>query len=182
MAREGTREGQRLLAPSVALTSFNPARGTAVGLKPVLRQRSRYGFLMSNLGFLIELDTVSEVVERPTVYPIPQTPSWLMGLLNLRGNLVPVFNFRLSLNLGGIAAEKQHLLLLDEGSDAVGFFVESLPQPVTPDHRLPNPPPLPEALREYVGAVYSSDDTVWLEFDHRGFFQALAATVMTAEA
>lgn len=180
MAREETTENPRLLAPSAALNSFNPARGAIVGLKPVLRQRIRYGFRMGNMGFLIDIDTVSEVVERATVYPVPQTPPWLVGLLNLRGNLVPVFDFKASLSLDNVAPDNHYLLLLGEGGDMVGFFVESLPQTVDTSHKLAHPPPLPAALRGYAGDIYSFDKIVWVEFDHRNFFQSLAASAVTA--
>jgi len=181
MAREEATENPRLLAPSTALNSFNPARGAIVGLKPILRQRVRYGFRVGNLGFLIDTDTVSEVVERATVYSVPQTPSWLVGLLNLRGNLVPVFDFKASLNLGNSTPDKHYLLLLGEGSDMVGFFVENLPQTVDISHKLTHPPPLPAVLRGYAGDIYSFDNVVWVEFDHRNFFQSLAASAVTSD-
>lgn len=181
MVREEATENPRLLVPSAALNNFNPARGTIVGLKPVLRRRVRYGFRVGNLGFLIDIDTVSEVVERATVYSVPQTPPWLVGLLNLRGNLVPVFDFNASLNLENAASDRHYLLLLGEGGDMVGFFVENLPQVVDITHKLANPPPLPGALRGYAGDIYSFDKIVWVEFDHRNFFQSLAGSAMTAE-
>jgi len=64
----------------------------------------------------------------------------------------------------------------------VSFFVENLPQPVNTAHKLAHPPPLPAALRGYTTDVYSSDKIIWVEFDHRGFFQSLAAAASTTES
>ncbi|MBK8183410.1 MAG: chemotaxis protein CheW [Candidatus Competibacteraceae bacterium] len=96
---------------------------------------------------------MSEIVEQAIVYPIPQTPPWLKGLINLRGNLVPVFDLRLSLKLGSTLQEENYLLLLGEGDDSVSFFVENLPQPVNTNHKLTHPIPLPPVLRGYTSDV-----------------------------
>lgn len=182
MVQNEVEDNRRLLMPSVALRAFDPKQRALIGFKSSFRQRVRYGFRIDSLGFLIEANTVSEVVEEPTVYPIPQTPSWLVGLINLRGNLVPVFDLRLSLRLGNAAQGKYYLLLLGEGEDMVSFFVENLPQPVNTAHKLVHPPPLPAALRGYTTDVYSSDKIIWVEFDHRGFFQSLAAAASATES
>lgn len=174
MAREGVNENPRLLKPSMALGRFRPAHGAVAGLKSAPRQRARYGFRIGDLGFLIGQDTVSEVVERSTVYVVPQTPRWLAGLINLRGNLVPVFDLPLCLGLEASNVDKRYLLVLDTGDDAVGLFVENMPQLAKTEHSLAQSPPLPTALRAYVAAVYREGKILWLEFDHRGFFASLA--------
>lgn len=179
MAQDDLREPRRLLTPSLALGSFNPRRGMIAGLKPVLRQRVRYGFRIGELGFLIGADTVSEVVEQATVYPVPQTPPWLAGIVNLRGNLVPVFDLQRCLEFKVDHQEKRYLLVLDKGDDAIGLFIENLPQLMNANHKLAHPPPLPAVLRGHVAMVYGEDKIIWVEFDHRGFFQSLA-TRMTA--
>lgn len=175
MAQPAVDENPRLLKPSAALGRFNPARGgVAISLKAAPRQRARYGFRVGDLGLLISPDTISEVVAQSTVYLIPQTPPWLAGLINLRGNLVPVFDLPLCLNLEASSQEKRYLLVLDTGDQAIGVFVEGMPQPADTSHVLERTPPLPEVLRPYVATVYRDGGMIWLEFDHRGFFESLA--------
>lgn len=181
MAQKQTGEHQRLLMPSTALSSFNPARGAITGLKPIPYQQIRYGFRMGNLGFLIGADTVSEIVEQAIVYPIPQIPPWLVGLINLRGNLVPVFDLKLCLGLESAIQRKHYLLVLDEGDDAVGLFIENLPQPVSAGRKLVRLPPLPVALQQHVAEAYSLNNDIWVEFNHREFFESLKIeTTVTA--
>lgn len=81
MVQNEVEDNRRLLMPSVALRAFDPKQRALIGFKSSFRQRVRYGFRIDSLGFLIEANTVSEVVEEPIVYPIPQTPSWLVGLI-----------------------------------------------------------------------------------------------------
>jgi twitching motility protein PilI len=167
---------RRWLSPSAALNRFKPPRGMATGISPVDRQRARYGFQIGGIGLLIGQDTSSEVLERVPVYPLPKAPTWLMGLVNLRGNLIPVFDVKLILELesGDAQDQDQRRLLILGGSDkAVGILIDGLPQLAATQNVLSRLPPLPVALRPYVTKAYARDNAVWLEFDHYGFFGAL---------
>lgn len=169
---------RRWLSPSAALNRFKPPPGMATGIAPAERRRVRYGFRVGGIGLLIGQDLVSEVLEQSPVYPLPNTPPWLLGLVNLRGNLAPVFDVKRFLELeDGNARDKRRLLILDRGDKAVAILIDGLPQTAVTSHALSRLPPLPAALRTHVAKAYAQDDVVWLEFDHQGFFQALGGQV-----
>mgnify|MGYP003952499105 CR=1 FL=1 len=44
------------------------------------------------LGLLLPPGDVAELVRGARVSAVPNTPSWFVGLINRRGNLVPVFD------------------------------------------------------------------------------------------
>lgn len=52
----------------------------------------RLGFRIGNLGLLIAEQATSELSEVLAICPIPFSKNWLLGLMNLRGNLMPVFD------------------------------------------------------------------------------------------
>jgi len=165
---------RRWLNPSAALSRFKPPSGVATGIAPVERQRARYGFRVGGISLLVGQDTVSEVLERAPVYPLPNTPPWMLGLVNLRGNLAPVFDVKRFLDLEDSALqEKRRLLVFDQGDKAVGILIDGLPQAADTSHALSRLPPLPAALRTHVTKAYVQDGVAWLEFDHQGFFRAL---------
>ena len=89
----GSNEGQWLIATQV-LGRFRPAAGTGVSTDAANEAPLRYGFTVGKVALLMRSDCMSEVVKPPPIYPIPNTPPWLSGILNLRGNLVPVFDLR----------------------------------------------------------------------------------------
>jgi twitching motility protein PilI len=174
MNNKSGKTPRRWLSPSAALNRFKPPRGIATGIAPVERQRARYGFQIGDIGLLIGQDTSSEVLERAPVYPLPKAPTWLLGLVNLRGNLVPVFDVKPLLELeGDDAQDKRRLLILGGGDKAVGIMIDGLPQLAATNNALSRLPPLPAALRPYVAKAYVRDNAVWLEFDHYGFFGSL---------
>jgi twitching motility protein PilI len=165
------------LSPSIALNRFNPPADTAIKIQQTKSRRMRYGFRVGHVGLLISSNTVSEVIEKATICPIPHTPSWLSGLINLRGNLLPVFDFQQLLALQRVNQNKQRILILDKGEQAVGIIVDDLPQALDANQKLSRLPPLPPVLRACVSRAYSDGGAVWLEFNHQSFFLSLASQI-----
>ncbi|MDG4596080.1 MAG: chemotaxis protein CheW [Candidatus Contendobacter sp.] len=169
------RVARRWLNPSAALSRFKPPSSVVTGIASVEQQRARYGFRVGGLSLLVNQDTVSEVLEQTSIYPLPNVPPWMLGLINLRGNLAPVFDVKRFLDMEDSAAdqEKRRLLVFDQGDKSVGILIDGLPRLVAIGHALPRLPPLPTPLRTHVTKAYTQDEIVWLEFDHQGFFRAL---------
>ena len=168
-----------LLAPSQALNRFQLPTELVVGDTTFTFERIRYGFPLSSasgFGLLIDSDTPSEVIDPQTIFPLPNTPAALLGLINLRGNLIPVFDFQSLLN---IAPEQDNqttrrILILGSSERTVGILIDSLPEVPDLSHKLNRLPPLPANLTEHVSAAYSSDGFIWLDFQHHSFFRTLA--------
>lgn len=137
--------------------------------------RMSYGFRLANLGFVISAETNSEVMEPLPIFPLPNTPSWFLGLSNLRGNIVPVYNLEKAFDIHADEEGKRYLMVLGKNDQAVGVMISGLPQPLILDeaHVMTDQPPLPKSLREFATKTYMIDQQPWIEFDHRDFFQAL---------
>lgn len=146
----------------------------------------RYGFEVAGIGLLLEEQTQSEVVEAKNAYALPNTPKWLTGLINLRGNLVPIFDLRVVLDFdrsrvasGGEAA-KEYFLVVDKGERAAGFVTEQLPAAVRDIGGAISTPVIPAVLREHVSGAWLRSDRVWFEFDHRSFLETLTSRLKSA--
>jgi twitching motility protein PilI len=136
---------------------------------------ARFGLRLADFGLLVAEGTLSEIVTEPVVYPIPKTPAWIRGLINLRGNLVPVFDLHILLGLGEPEADRKRLaLVLGRGEGAGAVFIDALPQAVDTRRRMQQLPPLPVPLQEHVTAAYIDAGVPWLEFSHERLFAALA--------
>ena len=161
------------LLPGAALDRFVPPANMAL-VAVVEKEVARYGFKIGELGLLIQLGSGSEVMQMPTIWTLPGAPPWMLGLINLRGNLVPVFDIRQVLSLGQRKAEiKPLVLIFDQGDKAVGIMIDDYPKPLAALAQLPNLPQLPTALRGHVHKGYVKDEMIWLEFDQNSFFEEL---------
>jgi twitching motility protein PilI len=175
---QATADG-RWLSPGAALNRFDPPEGFDINTTPADDWRVRFGFQIGNVHLLIRSESVSEVLEKGPVYPIPNTPTWLLGLMNLRGNLVPVFDLHQLLETGNDGRRKQMLLVLDKGVKAGAIIIDGLPQALSAAPKLQRLPPLPSALRNHSHEAFAKNGTVWLEFDHRSFFRSVAEQIAT---
>lgn len=165
---------RRWLTPSEALTRFAPSGDLAVATSPSEDTRVRFGFRIGGLRLLIEQDSTSEIVEQGAIHSIPTTPPWLVGLMNLRGNLVPVFDLHRLLEISADSRKKRMVLMLDKDEDAVAILIEGFPEALTEARLLQRLPPLPKTLENHIKGAYAKENKVWLEFEHKGFFKTMA--------
>jgi purine-binding chemotaxis protein CheW len=59
-------------------------------------------YLSFNIGnelFAINVLKVLEVLQKQNITPVPNAPGYIMGIINFRGDVVPVFNTRTKFNL-----------------------------------------------------------------------------------
>jgi len=178
MQAQAEQEASPVLAPSAALTRFLAPLGALLG--PVQARKEqvvRYGFRVSSLGLLIKPGTGSEVVEARGIAPMPNAPRWLAGVMNLRGNPVPVFDLCAALELPrNDESQKSMVLVLDKGEKAAGLLIDGVPRVVSEGTPIDLPTALPARLAPFAPHAVATGDAVWLEFDHAEFLTNLAAT------
>ena len=164
-----------------SLDHFDPFQGLIDNEEKAEELRNmRYGFSTGAQNILIDSKTICEVVQSAQIYRIPNTRSWVLGVINLRGNLVPVFDLLRRLDETATRAEDQRLLIMDQGERAAGIYIDGLPQalkidPDDADQRAAIPEDIPEAIREHVVTAYRVDTNTWLEVNHRELFSELLA-------
>ncbi len=132
----------------------------------------RYGYRLGGLALLVEAGLKSEVTAAARLCPVPRTPPALAGLINVRGNIVPVFDLEQALGLPPPEQAPEHVLVLGEGEAAAGVRIARLPESV----RLAAPAPAqpPPALAGYAGeAWHDAGGTLWWALDHRACFRHL---------
>jgi purine-binding chemotaxis protein CheW len=56
-------------------------------------------FRLGEQRYALRLDAVDRVIRAVAVTPVPETPAFVLGLVNLAGQLLPVFSLRRCLGL-----------------------------------------------------------------------------------
>ena len=134
----------------------------------------RYGYQLGGVNLLIDEFAVSEVIKKPVIYPVPNTPSWIQGLLNLRGILVPVFNLKKHLGLEE-EIKSDTLLVIDKGERAFSTFVDTLPVSINVDDEefseTSTPDNIPDILNPFVKKAFKYKDDIWFEINHEAFIK-----------
>lgn len=86
---------------------------------------SGIGFSLLGCRFVAPLGQISEMLEVPNYTKLPGVQSWVVGLANVRGRLLPLFD--MSQYLGGKATSqrKQHrVLVIDSNNFYSGLIVD----------------------------------------------------------
>ena len=56
-------------------------------------------FILKDEEYCLEILKVREIMGRVEITPLPQTPDFIQGIINLRGNIVPIVDLRLKFGL-----------------------------------------------------------------------------------
>lgn len=76
-------------------------------------------FTMSKEVFALEIAQVREVLDMAEITRIPKTPTHMRGVVNLRGNAVPVMDLKLKFGLGETESTiNTRIIILEFGSGA----------------------------------------------------------------
>lgn len=73
----------------------------------------------------LDITKVREVTELPPYVPVPKSPEFLLGLVNIRGEVVPIISIRKRLGIGGNELSEL-ILVVEEGERIAGLRVDSL--------------------------------------------------------
>ena len=66
---------------------------------PRTNQHQMVLFSLDGQRYALRLDAVERVIRAAAVTPVPETPAFVLGLVNLAGQLLPVFSLRRCLGL-----------------------------------------------------------------------------------
>jgi twitching motility protein PilI len=123
-------------------------------------------FRIGQMRLLAPFDKASELVEMPNVYPLPRMPANLLGLVNLHGRIVPLFDLATLFETQHLPREKRMVLVIGHGKDAAGIVIDGLPRRMAflPESQIV-PPALPAAATGAVLATFVAGKDAWFEFD-----------------
>jgi purine-binding chemotaxis protein CheW len=106
-------------------------------------------YLTFKLGeevFALDIAKVREVLDFTTVTKVPQTPDFMLGVINLRGSVVPVVDMRLKFGLSGMEKTVNTCIIIVEvemdGEVVVlGALVDSVQEVIELETTQIEPPP-----------------------------------------
>lgn len=123
-------------------------------------------FMSDGLIFGVSTENVIEIITNYMIRPLPMVPDYIRGIINLRGQVLPVMDIRLRMNKPFREyTSTTCIIILEIQSTLIGIVVDSVLQ--VQDIDIAGAPPIPiENRQELTNAMISLDDgTVVLLLD-----------------
>jgi len=80
-------------------------------------------FKLADEEYAVEITAVQEVLRLQKITPVPQVPHFVLGVLNIRGEIVPVFDLRKKFGLAEKEPDVQTKIVIVKVYDAVISFI-----------------------------------------------------------
>ncbi len=87
------------------------------------------GFIIGSEEFAVDILDVKEIIEVPELTRVPNAPAHVLGVINLRGQIVPVIDLRMKFNLPYPPSEDEEerkIVVIEADDKVVGILVDAV--------------------------------------------------------
>lgn len=128
-------------------------------------------FKVGNEDYGFDILLVNAIEKYAGVVSIPNSPDFILGMVNLRGEIIPVFSLRKKFGLPEIAPDDKTQLIVTRSNDMlVGFKVDSVDEIV--EIRFDEIQAVPSIVRasntKYARSIASKSGKLAILIDHDG--------------
>ncbi len=124
-------------------------------------------FMLGEESYAIPLLSVKEVIAPPEITPVPQTPPYFLGIMNLRGQIISVMDLRTKLSIKPSASSETSVIICDLISSSIGIVVDSIDSVLSPTREALSAKPEIQSQRntDYIEGVFRNGEQLVLLLD-----------------
>jgi len=84
-------------------------------------------FLVNEMNYAIDIDRIHEIIYFKKATPLPQAPSFIEGVLDLRGTVVPIIDLKKKMGMtSDITTPSSHILIVKLHNNILGVIVDEV--------------------------------------------------------
>lgn len=129
-------------------TASEPEEAAEVGEEPARENEEpadeaeieAISFMLDNEEYAVDIHQVKEVIKTREVTEVPRAPKDILGVISLRGVVVPVMNLRGRLGMP-MKEDGERIVIVKDGADILGLLVDSVKHVVRVSEDAIEPPP-----------------------------------------
>ncbi len=88
-------------------------------------------FMLDEVEYGVDILRVHEILRYPDITRLPNTPDFIKGVINLRGNVIPVVDVRIRFGFPkGTVTDLTRIIVVETGGKQVGLLVDNVYQVV----------------------------------------------------
>lgn len=113
-------------------------------------------FMIGNEEYAVDILFVQEINRMIQITKVPNSPTFIEGVINLRGRIIPVVDLRVRLGINKIEyGRKTRIIVVKINEMIIGFIVDSVSEVLRIPNSITEPPPSMVAGidAEYITAI-----------------------------
>ena len=114
-------------------------------------------FKIGSESYGININYVKAIEKEYKIIPVPNAPANIKGMINLRGEIIPIYSLRTRFKMQDTQMEKRQLLIVNLGEESIAYEVDSLVgiQTIQPEQVHDVPVILQSDETGYIGNILS---------------------------
>lgn len=132
----------------------------------------------------LDIDIVKEIIAMMNTTPVPKTPEYIQGVMNLRGNIIPVVNLRKKFGMENKESnDRTAIVIVSIEGTSIGFIVDRVEEVMAVEKSQFSKPPnfdtkidsefISKMVRTESGVVMILDLKKVFDKDELSFFESL---------
>jgi purine-binding chemotaxis protein CheW len=125
-------------------------------------------FFLAGEEYGLEILKVQEIIGMMEITPVPRTPEWIRGVLNLRGKVIPVIDLRLKFGMPATERTAETCIIVVEANRVqTGIVVDQVSEVLNiPGEAIDEAPAFgPEVRTDFILGIGKSENRVKLLLD-----------------
>jgi purine-binding chemotaxis protein CheW len=132
-------------------------------------ERLFLGFTAGDQAYATDVAAVREILRIPRIYTLPKVPSFVKGVIDLRGVVMPVLDLKERLGMGPVDLKKGRVIVVVPGNKPLGILVDTVVEVfrTSPKAILPPPEMLEEGQLGFIEGMVRVDAHLYLVLNSR---------------
>ena len=125
-------------------------------------------FFLGDEEYGLEILTVQEIIGMMDITPVPQTPDYIQGVINLRGKVIPIVDLRTKFMMPGADRTSETCIIVVQANGIqTGIVVDKVSEVLDiPGNAIEDAPAFGSDVRtDYILGIGKSEDRVKLLLD-----------------
>jgi len=125
-------------------------------------------FRLAREEYGVEITRVQEIILMGGITRVPQTPDYIMGLINLRSMVIPIVDLRLRFGLEPEpTTDQSRIMVVNVAGKTIGIIVDAVSEVLrVSDEQIAPPPPTVAGLEhEYLTGLVKLEDRLLILLD-----------------
>jgi purine-binding chemotaxis protein CheW len=124
-------------------------------------------FKLNDEKYATSINNIASISDYSSITSVPSGPAYIDGLLNLRGDIIPVVNLKKRFSLAEKQMKEKRIIIAKRNDTQIGFLVDDASQSMTISEDKILPPPVIAIQRNnrYISEVCIYNDELIIVVD-----------------